>query len=118
MFGKLMDVSVKRDFVGAFMFYVANVVMLAGVSAVLIHVFGMFGVVEGVSGNIFDGGDVHTQIGALFVLWLGGTILTQRGLTSDLMSIVIVMAGLYLAWTSSVFLGLVPLALLTTISNK
>lgn len=118
MFGKLTDVGEKRDFVGAFTFYVANVVVLAGVSAVLVHALGMFGVVEGASGNIFESGTVQTQIGSLFVLWLGATILTKRGLTSDMMSIIIVGAALYLAWTSSVFLGLVPLALLTTINNK
>lgn len=117
MFGKLTDVSAKRDFVGAFTFYVANVVVLAGISAVLIHALGMVGMVEGVNGNIFEGGEVHTQIGSLFVLWLGATILTKRGLTSDMMSIIIVAAALYLAWTSSVFLGLVPLALLTTINK-
>jgi|JI10StandDraft_1071094.scaffolds.fasta_scaffold06354_3 hypothetical protein len=117
MFGKLTDVGAKRDFVGAFTFYVANVVVLAGISAVLIHALGMVGMVEGVNGNIFEGGEVHTQIGSLFVLWLGATILTKRGLTSDMMSIIIVAAALYLAWTSSVFLGLVPLALLTTINK-
>ena len=45
MFGKLTDVGAKRDFVGAFTFYVANVVVLAGISAVLIHALGMVGMV-------------------------------------------------------------------------
>ena len=117
MFGKLTDVGEKRDFIGAFTFYVANVVVLAGVSAVLVHALGMFGVVDGASGNIFEAGTVQTQVGSLFVLWLGGMILTKRGLTSDLFSMLIVGVALYLAWTSSVFLGLVPLALLTTINK-
>lgn len=116
MFGKSLDLGAKRDAVGAFMFFIAHLVILAGVSSVLVHALGMVGLVEGV-GGFFAGGEVHTMIGSLFVLWLGGMILHKRGNTSDILSIIVVMVGLYLAWTSSVILGLVPIALLTTMGK-
>jgi hypothetical protein len=116
MFGKTLDLAAKRDMMGAFGFFVAHLVILVGASSVLVHFLGMVGMVDGV-GGFFEGGEVHTLIGSLFVLWLGGMVLAKRGLTSDIMSIIIVGVGLYLAWTSSVILGLVPIALLTTISK-
>ena len=116
MFGKSLDMGAKRDLMGGVNFYVAHLIVLVGFSSVLLHFLGMIGVVDG-AGSFFEGGEMHTLIGSVFVLWLGGTILAKRGLTSDLLSIIIVMAGLYLAWTSSVVLGLVPIALLTTINK-
>lgn len=117
MFGKTLDLAAKRDFVGALGFFVAHLVILVGASSVLVHFLGMVGVVDGSIGGFFEGGEVHTMIGSLFVLWLGGMVLAKRGMTSDIMSIIIVGVGLYLAWTSSVILGLVPIALLTTIGK-
>ncbi len=102
---------------GAVMFYAAQVSALAGISTVLVYVLGMAGVVKD-GGNFFDGGHTHTLIGSVFTLWLGGTILAKRGATSDIMSVLVVAVGVYLAYTSNVMLGLVPIALLTTMSNK
>ncbi len=116
MFGNSLDLGAKRDFMSAFMFFVAHLMVLVGVSTVLVHFLGMVGVVEG-GGSFFAGGETYSLIGSLFVLWLGGSVLAKRGLTSDTMSIIIVMIGLYLAWTSGAILGLVPIALLTTISK-
>ncbi len=112
-----MDLGVKRDFVDAFMFYVVHLVILVGFSTVLFHFLGMAGV-TGDAGEFFAGGKMHTLVGSLFVLWLGGSILSKRGMTSDMMSVIVLMAGLYLAWTSSVILGLVPIALLTTMGGS
>lgn len=116
MFGS-SDVGAKRDVMGAVMFYAAQVIALAGISTVLVYVLGMAGVVKD-AGNFFDGGHVHTLIGSVFTLWLGGSILAKRGATSDIMSVLVVAVGVYLAYTSNVMLGLVPIALLTTMSNK
>ncbi len=115
MFGN-SDVGAKRDVMGAVMFYVAQLILLAGLSTVLVHFLGMAGVVES-AGSFFEGGEIHTLIGSIFVLWLGGSILVKRGATNDIMSILIVAAGVYLAWDSSVLLGLVPVALLTTMGK-
>jgi hypothetical protein len=117
MFGKYLDMSAKRDMVGGFSFFLAHLVILVGISSVLMHFLSMIGMVDGSAGSFFEGGETYTLIGTLFTMWLGGMVLTKRGLTSDTMSIIIVMAGVYLAWTSSVVLGLVPIALLTTINK-
>lgn len=117
MFGKSLDVSAKRDVMGAVVFYAANVVILAGISTVLVHVLGMLGVVDA-SGSFFAGGDTFTLIGSIFVLWLGGMTLHARGMSGDILSVAIVAVGVYLAWDQSVLLGLIPVALLTTMSSK
>jgi hypothetical protein len=116
MFGKSMDLTAKRDMMGAVAFFFANLVAVAGLSTVLVHFFGIAGVIEA-SGSFFEGGSVYTTIGTLFTLWLGGMVLTKRGLTSDIMSIIVVMVGVYLAFTSGIMLGLVPIALLTTMNK-
>lgn len=116
MFGKAMELGGKRDLMGAVIFYLAHLVILVGFSSVMVHFMGMFGVIEG-GGAFFDGGEMHSLIGSLFVLWLGGMILSKRGATNDLTSFAIVGAGVYLAWTSGAILGLVPIALLTTIGK-
>lgn len=116
MFGNSLDLGAKRDFMGAFMFFVAHLMVLVGVSTVLVHFLGMAGVVEG-GGSFFGGGETYTLISSLFVLWLGGSILAKRGQTSDMMSIIVVMIGVYLAWTSGAIIGLVPIALLTTMGK-
>ena len=116
MFGNSLDFGAKRDLMGAFMFFVTHLVILVGLSTVLVHFLGMVGMVEG-GGSFFEGGEVFTMIGSLFVLWLGGSILSKRGLTSDILSIIVVSAGVYLAWTSGVVIGLVPIALLTTMGK-
>ncbi len=116
MFGKSLDLGAKRDFMGAFMFFVAHLMILVGVATVAVHFLAMAGMVDG-SGSFFAGGETYTLISSLFVLWLGGSILAKRGMTNDMMSIIIVMIALYLAWTTSAILGLVPIALLTTINK-
>lgn len=116
MFGKYMDYNAKNDMVGAFVFFIMHLIMVAGVSTVLVHFMGMAGMGDG-GGSFFGGGSTQTMIGTLFVMWLGGSILTARNATSDMMSVIVVMAGIYLAWTASVMLGLVPIALLTTIGK-
>lgn len=116
MFGKYMDFTAKRDVMGAAMFFVAHLVVLAGLSSVLVHFMGMAGMAEG-SGNFFDGGGMHHMVGTAFVVWLGGSVLAARKATNDIMSILIVAAGVYFAWTSGAVMGLVPIALLTTIGK-
>jgi hypothetical protein len=118
MFGN-SDVGAKRDVMGAVWFYVAQMVMIAGLSTVLVHFAGMAGVADAkTAGGFFDGGHVNQVVGAAFTLWLGGAILTKRGATNDMMSFSIVAVGVYLAWHSGVMLGLVPIALLTTMGNS
>jgi hypothetical protein len=52
------------------------------------------------------------------VLMVSGLILTGRNLTSDIFSVLVVGVGVYLAYTTSVMIGLIPVALLTTLKTK
>ena len=117
MFGKTVDLGEKRDVMSAFSFYVVQLVALVGFATVMAYFLGMAGVVHD-TGNFFDGSHYYTVVGSAFTLWLGGSILSKRNATNDVLSILIVAAGVYLAWTSSVMIGLIPIAVLTTIGNK
>lgn len=117
MFGKSMDLGAKRDMMDAVMFYFVQMVLIAGLSTVLFHFLGMMGISHDAKA-FFEGGDTNKIVGSLFVLWLGGSILSKRGLTSDMMSVIVVAAAIYLTWTSGIVLGLVPVALLTTMGKK
>jgi hypothetical protein len=117
MFGKIIDTSHTRTTTEAVWFYIASLILLVGISTVLVHVLSMVGIVSGV-GSFFDGGNIYTLIGTGFVLLLSTMMLTSKKLTSDLLSILLVGVGVYLAFTSSVLLGMIPVALLSTISSN
>jgi len=116
MFGKSMDVGAKRDMREAVEFYFVQLMLIVGFSTVLFHFLGMAGVVHNV-GGFFEGGEMNRMIGTLFVLWLGGSVLAKRSLTNDILSVVVLMAGVYLSWTGNVVMGMVPVALLTTMGK-
>ncbi len=116
MIGKILDVGHSRTTTEAVVFYVVSLVMLVGVSTTLVHFLGMMGVVEG-SGSFFAGSDLYTMIGSLFVLMVSGLILTHRKLTNDIFSVLLVGLAVYLAYDMSVMVGLIPVALLTTLKK-
>lgn len=118
MFTKSLDLTLKHDGVSGLMFYLVHLVLLTGLSTMLVFFLGHMGLIEGTVGTFFEGGDIHTLIGTLFVLWLGGSILHAKSLTNDIMSVIIVGVGIYLAWTTGAILGLIPIALLTTLGKK
>ncbi|MBI1327679.1 MAG: hypothetical protein GC136_08570 [Alphaproteobacteria bacterium] len=113
MFGKMLDVGTHRSVNEAFWFYVTSMILLIGISTFLVHILSLAGIVSGV-GTFFEGHSVHTLIGTGFILIVSSLILTSRKLTSDLLSIVLVVLGVYLGYTTSVILGMIPVALLTT----
>lgn len=116
MFGKLIDVTSIRSTSDAVWFYLSSLILLVGFSTVMTYVLHSVGVIDTV-GSFFDGGHVHTLIGTGFVLVLSSMILTGRKLTSDLFSILLVGVGVYLSYTTNVMLGMLPVALLTTLSG-
>jgi hypothetical protein len=117
MFGKILDVGHHRTTWDAVVFYFISLTLMVGVSTTLVHFLGMAGVVDG-TGSFFGGGEIYTLIGTVLTLMIGGLILSGRNLTSDIFSVLVVGVGVYLAYTSSVMIGLVPVALLTTIKTK
>ncbi len=112
MFGKMLDVSSVRSTTGAFWFYLMSVIVLFGT----VHVLEVTGVL-GMIGSMFTGHDINTIVSTGFVLIISSLILTGRHLTSDLLSIVLTVVGVYLTYTSDVMIGLVPIALLTTLKK-
>jgi hypothetical protein len=112
MFGKMLDGTMKTAIDG-FGVYLVSTILLVGLSTVLVHVLGMVGVGDG-GGSVFAGGGLYTLIGTGFVLILSSLILHEKHLTGDLYSVILMVIGIYLAYTTSVFLGLLPVALLTT----
>jgi hypothetical protein len=116
MFGNLIDVRGHKTLTGALWFYILSLTVLVGISTTAVHFLGMVGVIE-TTGTFFAGGEMHTLIGTVFTILLGGLILNSRNLTGDLYSVLLVAVGIYLAYTSSVMIGLVPLALLTTMKK-
>ena len=116
MIGKILDVGHSRSTTEAFVFYVVSLVMLVGISTTLVYFLGMVGVVEG-TGSFFEGGDLFTLIGSIFVLMVSGLILTHRKLTNDIFSVLMVVLAVYLAYDMSVMVGLIPVALLTTLKK-
>lgn len=116
MIGKILDVGHVRSTMGAVWFYVLSLVLLVGISTTLVHFLGMVGVVES-TGTFFSGSEIYTLIGSVFTLFVSGLILTHRKLTSDIFAVLLVGVGVYLAYTTGILLGLIPVAILTTIKK-
>ena len=112
MFGNMLDVKSVRSTTGAFWFYVMSVIVLFG----SIHVLDVTGILAAI-GSVFTGHDIHTLIGTAFVMVISGLIVSGRNLTSDLYAIVLTLLGVYLSYTTDVMLGLIPVALLTTVKK-
>lgn len=117
MFGRILDVNSTRSTTDAVLFYITSLVLLVGISTVMVKLLSTIGVVSGV-GSFFEGGHIHTLIGTGFVLVLSSLILTGRKMTGDLFSILLVAVGVYLSYTTNVMLGMIPVALLTTLHHK
>lgn len=117
MFGKILDVGHVRSTTGAVWFYLLSLTVLVGISTTLVHFLGMVGAVDGV-GSFFDGGEIHTLIGTAFVILVSGMILSARGMTNDLYGVILAVLGIYISYTTGVMLGLIPIALLTTVKGK
>ena len=117
MFGKMLDVNATRSTTDAVWFYIMSLIVLVGFSTVLGYVLTITGVSTNV-GTFFEGSHIHTLIGTAFILVLSSLILTGRKLTSDLFSILLVVIGVYLSYTTNVMLGMIPVALLTTLHHK
>ena len=116
MLDKILDVGHVRSTTGAFWFYVLSVVLLVGISTTLINFLGMVGAVDSV-GTFFGGTTIHTLIGSVFTLLLSGMILSHRKLTSDIFAVLLTVVAVYLTYTVDVTLGLIPVAILTTIKK-
>ena len=117
MFNNLTNLAHTRSITSAIGFFLFHVMLLVGLSTFLGHYLVTLGVIEGVVGSFFDGGSIHTMIGAGWTLILSSMVLTGKKLTNDIMSVIIALVGVYLAYTVDVMLGMVVVAYLTTLGK-
>lgn len=117
MFNNLTNLAHTRSISGAIGFFLFHIILLVGLSTFLGHYLVTFGVLDGVVGSFFDGGSIHTMIGAGWTLILSSMVLSGKKLTNDIMSVVIALVGVYLAYTVNVMLGMVVVAYLTTLGK-
>jgi hypothetical protein len=118
MFDKITDLTKTRSIMDSMVFYVGMSVILLGLTTLIGNVLGTVGVGGDVVSGIFGGVGLSTIIGTLFVLISGGSIVHHKKLGGDMLSVIMVLAGVYLSFTSSVFLGLLLVSYLTTVKGK
>ncbi|MGQ0528153.1 MAG: hypothetical protein ACT4OY_09040 [Alphaproteobacteria bacterium] len=115
MFTHITNLAQKRSITEAFGFYLFYTVLLVGLSTFLGHYLVSLGIIDGVVGGFFEGGDIHTLIGTGWVMILSSMVLAGKKMTNDIMSVIIALVGIYLAYTVNVMLGMVVVAYLTTL---
>jgi hypothetical protein len=117
MFNHVTNLAQTRSHIEAVGFFLFYTVLLVGLSTFLGHYLVTLGVVDGTVGSFFDGGSIHTLIGAGWTLIISSMILSSKKLTSDIMAVVIALIGVYLAYTVNVMLGMVVVSYLTTLGK-
>lgn len=119
MFGHITNLTHKSSMLEAVGFYLFFTVLLVGLSTFIGHYMGVLGLIDAKTvGTFFEGGSVHTMIGTGWVLMLSGMVLSHKGLTNDLMCVILTLVGAYLAFTTNILLGMVVVAYLTTLGKK
>lgn len=117
MFTHITNLAQSRSITGAMGFFLFYTILVVGLSTFLGHYMSVFGLVDGGVGSFFDGGSMHTLIGTGWVLILSSMILNAKKLTSDLMSVIIALVGVYLSYTVDVLVGMVVVSYLTTVGK-
>ena len=118
MFDHITNYAHTRSVTGAFGFFLFHTILLIGLSTFLGHYLPVLGVVDGSVGGFFEGGSLHTLIGAGWVMILSSLILSGKKLTNDIMAVIISLVGVYLAYTVDVLVGMVVVGYLTTLGKK
>ena len=117
MFNHITNLAHTRSLSGAIGFFLFYTVLLVGLSTFLGHYLVSLGILDGGIGGFFEGGTVHSMIGAGWVLILSSMILHGRKMTGDLLGVAISLIGVYLAYTVDVLLGMVVVSYLTTMGK-
>lgn len=117
MFNHVTNLAQTRSHIEAVGFFLFYTVLLVGLSTFLGHYLVTLGVIDGTVGSFFDGGSIHTIIGAGWTLVLSSMVLSSKKLTGDIMAVVIALIGVYLAYTVNVMLGMVVVSYLTTLGK-
>lgn len=118
MFNHITNLAHTRSITGALGFYLFYTVLLVGLSTFLGHYLGVLGLVDATTvGVFFEGSDIHTIIGTGWVMILSSMVLSGKKLTNDMMSVIIAIVGIYLAYKTDVLLGMVVVSYLTTLGK-
>lgn len=117
MFTNITNFAQTRSITEAFGFFLFYTVLLVGLSTFLGHYMTAFGVWHGDVVGFFEGGSTNAMIGAGWVLVMSTMILQGRKMTSDIMSVVIALIGVYLAYSVDVLAGMVVVSYLTTVGK-
>ena len=117
MFTHITNLAHTRSITQAFGFYLFYTILLVGLSTFLGHYLVSLNIIDGTVGDFFDGGEIHTLIGTGWVMILSSMVLSGKKLTSDLMSVIIALVGIYLAYTVNVMLGMVVVSYLTSLGK-
>lgn len=118
MLHKITDITKTHDIMGSIWFFVGMSIIVLGLTTLTGHVLSAVGVGGDVIGGIFGGVGISTIIGTLFVLFSGGSIVHHKKLSGDTLSVIVLLTGVYLSYTTSVFLGLLLVSYLTTVKGK
>lgn len=117
MFSHITNLAHSRSITQAIGFFLVYSIVLVGLSTFMGHYMNVLGMIEGVVGNFFEGGEIHTLIGAGWTLILSSMVLSGKKMTNDMMAVIIAIAGVYLAWEINVLLGMVVVSYLTTLGK-
>ncbi len=117
MFTHITNLAQTRSITEAFGFYLFYTILLVGLSTFLGHYLVSLNIIDGTVGGFFEGGTIHTLIGTGWVMVLSSMVLSGKKLTGDLMSVIIALVGIYLAYTVNVMLGMVVVSYLTTLGK-
>ncbi len=117
MFTHITNLAHTRSTMEAIGFFLFHTILLVGLSTFLGHYLVTFGVIDGVVGGFFEGGEIHTMIGAGWTLILSSMVLSGKKMTNDMMAVIIALVGIYLAYTVNVMLGMVVVGYLTTLGE-
>jgi hypothetical protein len=117
MFTHITNLAHSRTTIEAVGFFLFYTVLLVGLSTFLGHYMGVLGMLDVTVGSFFEGGTVHTLIGAGWTLLLSSMILSAKKLTNDIMSVIIALVGVYLSYSVDVLLGMVVVSYLTTVTH-
>lgn len=115
MFGKYTDIVGTKSLTDAIGFYLFFTIFFVGLSSVLVHTLGVLGVVDGI-GGMLSGISISTLVGSAWVLFLSSMIVNKKGL-NDMLSIVLLVLGTYLAYDMGVIVGMIPVTLLTMLKK-
>lgn len=118
MLDKITDTTKTHDIMGSIWFFTGMSVIVLGLTTLIGSVLTTVGVSGDVIGGIFGGVGLSTIIGTLFVLITGGSIVHHKKLSGDILSVIVLLTGVYLSFTSSVFLGLALVSYLTMVKGK